>query len=674
MSQATARYSTALVPHDPDAVTYNAADNGSNVGIQAGSVTGSTVHLTTNVFPPPPGASAEEKYRGGVRLLDDGVPFRARELITEALAEGYDNAEVRFHWALAMLSKRAYRDLESDEREQVACLSGFLPRYPDDEWKRALEAVCELLAYLRSRSRPDLVQERLASLKTHQREKIDRHLSLALEGVVNDGIWDETLRRAKADQYSARRDKRVWAYFQPLPVEARARHPAEVSIPVGHWARTVGWSGLFTIAVGYLAWTNLTLGRFWPILATSIALGAGYVAASTAFNWRYRVGRLRTKEVTYFGELQESTAPEGGFARKIDNSFAYYFALYVPDNYEREEWLAATARTRRTLRDEVVEIYRESRISAERVNWLIRYLVGEVGKLWEAEREHEYRERYRTAWSTKAWCIISLLTLVLTTLAVVSAAVPHHPFTALIAAFASLKGAWSAAPRWMHIIGEHRRYNEEDEDYWQTLVDRQAAFDRWKTKLDETRPREGEMEYWLYCDTTALLGEALRHYKLAWRDVLTHAFLQVPAKHYKRARVTGGPWRFSKYDISLFLITKDGVREYSGELDFEHTLFSKQHRTNYRFEAVSSVRIAKERELGYTMQLTLSNGPSRDIRITESAVYQLDPGEDPEEASRINIDAAGFAHTLHILEGIAAEGKKWIERDQHTNPGPEDSR
>ena len=267
----------------------------------------------------------------------------------------------------------------------------------------------------------------------------------------------------------------------------------------------------------------------------------------------------------------------------------------------------------------------------------------------------------------------SFLVLIVATAAAVSAAVPAHAITTLLTAFAVVKSAWSVMPRWMHVIGERRRYEEESEDRVQILADRQAALKRWQTKLDDTRPTEGEMEYWLYCDSTVLLGEILGHYKLAWRDVMNQAFLQVPAKHYKRARVTGGPWRFSKYDLRLFLITKDGVREISTELDFEHDTFGRQNRTNYRFEAVSSVHVAKEPNLSYALQLTLTNGPARDIRVTESAAFQLDPDDDPKEVSRINLDATGFVHTLHILEGIAAEGKEWIERDQYNDVDPGDA-
>jgi hypothetical protein len=170
------------------------------------------------------------------------------------------------------------------------------------------------------------------------------------------------------------------------------------------------------------------------------------------------------------------------------------------------------------------------------------------------------------------------------------------------------------------------------------------------------------METWLNCDKTLFLDKALHHYRLAWRDVIAYALLQTPGKHYKRARVRGGPWRYSKYDIRLFLITQDGVREVSTELDFEHVAFNGQERNNFRFDAVSSVHVAETNELSYTLELTLTNGPVRNIRVVDPDDQRPDSGENSDTFSRINLDAAGFTHTLHILEGIAAEGRNWIDR------------
>jgi hypothetical protein len=172
------------------------------------------------------------------------------------------------------------------------------------------------------------------------------------------------------------------------------------------------------------------------------------------------------------------------------------------------------------------------------------------------------------------------------------------------------------------------------------------------------------MEYWLYCDKTVVLGKALRHYKLAWQDVIAHAFLSTPAKDTTRSRVTHGPWRYSKYEIRLFLVTVDGVREICDDVDFERGRFGRQLRLNYRFDAVSSIGVDVVSRASNFLELSLNNGPARQITITEPVSSSFSaPEETDDELSNVNLEAAGFVHALYILEGIAAEGKAWMDRD-----------
>jgi hypothetical protein len=140
------------------------------------------------------------------------------------------------------------------------------------------------------------------------------------------------------------------------------------------------------------------------------------------------------------------------------------------------------------------------------------------------------------------------------------------------------------------------------------------------------------------------------------RDALTHAFPQTPAKNCRRARVTDGPYR-SKYDIRLFLITLDGVREVTSELDFEHIELVYRERTNFRFDAVSSVHVVTPTELSCNLALALMNGEPRDIHVSNYVPADNMSNGIEGSAVEMSLDAIGFAHTLHILEGIAAEGK-----------------
>lgn len=658
------------------AYTHNTAGNGSNVGIQAETVADSHVYVNSTVYQASANHTAAEKFQAGVRYLRIGVPGQARELIYEAIVDGYDTGEVRFHWVLAMFSKRSYQDLTRSERDELARTADRLSEYADNEWWRALTVVCDLLESLTSQKDPDSALTELMDLPGQQRELIERHLDLVLTGRNKDRLWAEMRGKAVRGRENHNRRNRVWAYFQPDPFEARARPPAPKSTTAGYWVTTIVWTSICAAAAGYIGWTVLTLARPWPILGLVAFLASLSVTARTGSDWRYRVRRLRLEDLEHLGNGVEeiSQAPPGGFANRIDHLFTHYFTRRIPDTFEPQDWLETTAAIRRALRNEIVEIYRESRIPADRVRWLVRFLAGEVKRSWETGTERDYRTPYQTPLSTKALYCISLTIAIITAPPVVIAAFPAHPLSILLTAVLALGSGRSTVTRWLHIAEEHRRFEEDELEYKRVLGRRRQELVRWKTKLEATAPSEQQMEDWLYCDTMVLLGNTLRHYQLPWRDVVAHTFLQAPAKNTKKARAKRGPWRYSRYDIRLFLITRDGVREVCGELDFEHISFDKETRRNYRFDAVSSVHVAKTGRFGHVLDLTLSNGPTRNIHVTQPETTSPDPDEDLEELARMNLDTTGFARTLHILEGIAAEGRQWMNRDPYANADATDAR
>ncbi|GLZ35103.1 hypothetical protein Lesp02_72900 [Lentzea sp. NBRC 105346] len=639
----------------------NTAGPGTTVGIQASCVHNSTVYQVLQ------DASPEEKYKVGLRFLADGVPLRARDLITEAIASGFDNGEVRFHQMLALLSKRSLRDLNPAERHQLEHVAELAHDQADDGWKDALLAMCELLNRLQDSDRNcGSALERLHALPSPQRNEIVRHLDLVITGGMKDTLWAETRQRAEAARFANDRQNRVWAYFHPAPIGPKARPPVDVRTVPGDWAVATGCSVLVVLAFGYLCRVVWPGGPV-PLLACAFVVISGYVAAQAGFEWCYRSERMALKERDHAGRRRRPRALNTKFASRVDQSFTYYFGKYVPEGVNREQWLTDTAGIRVTLRDEVVELYQDSKISVDRVNWLIRHLVGDVRKRWERGTLLEHRESYRTGRATKVRFTVAVLVLALASLGVAATAVLATEVIldrifSVAAMIVTVVAARAAIRRWFRIVSEGRRFIEDQREYDRQMAARRDAYAKWKKKLEDTRPSEREMEAWLHCDKTMLLEAALRHYGLVWREVITHAFLQAPAKNYKRARVEKGPWRYSKYDIRLFLITQDGVREVSSELDFARVEQTSQERSNYRFDAVSSVQVVEEGAASCTLELTLFNGPSRSIRVVEPETGRLE-GESPAALSETSLDSAGFAHTLHILEGIAAEGKSWIDHD-----------
>ncbi|GLY70939.1 hypothetical protein [Amycolatopsis taiwanensis] len=645
----------------------NVADG--TAGIMAGGDVYDSVVYIVNPDDPP-----EKRYEVGVRHLEAGIPARARELIADARANGHDNSEVQFHWVLALLSKRAYRDLFPDEREQLARAEEDRDTLGDDEWTQALDVIYELVGCQRDRGRnPGSSLHELGSLGARQRAKIIRHLDHLLTGSLKDNLWAEAQQAASENRLRANRQGRVWAYFELDPIPPRARKPVPKITTLRDRILAVFWTVLFAASTGYLGWLVISHATPLLIIAYLFALAAGYVACRTGLKWRYRWQRLQVKDREHLGVRGLNRAPEGGFASKVDNYFDHYFATYVPQKINRADWIAETAGIKRSLRDEIVEVYREKRVKAGRVEWLIRHLASSVRQRWEKGTLWDYREQYRVSLRTKFSCSVSLAVLVAATLVVIiilagTALLPTAATTPVL-----LLSEIQAARRWLDIVYERRRLPEDQREYEQKNLERDRAYQRWKEKLRSTRPLEEEMETWLNADMTVLLGTALKHYGLAWRDILAYAFLQTPSRGCQRGRVSTGHWRYSRYDVRLFLITRDGVRELGTELDFSKITFHGQERNNYRFDAVSSVHVVKRNEYSHKLKLTLTNGPSNEIHVAHLEVAHDEPVENPSMFATMNLEAAGFDHTLHILEGIAAEGKGWIDRDPHAQGESGDS-
>lgn len=649
--------------------THNSAEN-STVGIQAETVHNSSVYIVN------PDASPQEKYAVGVRFLEDGIPSRARDMISDAIAHGYDSAEVRFHWVLALLSTRAYHELGPEEIRQLQIAAGNVPSHPEGEWKDALRVTFDLLALLsaadgQAAGETARVLDRLQSLSPPQRNAILRHLDLVLIGGLKDGLWAESREWAERERFAHDRTQRVWAYFEPDPIGPRALEPRPSGADAARKALPLR-TGLFVAAVAFL-WVLAMFGDPVPaVLALPVGIGAGVAAARFGPEWWYRERRVLMGDQEPRVPHPNAPDPGGeGFTNRLRHSFDHYFGVRVPHGFATPDWLARTAPLRAGLVAEISFLYRESRVGVDRLNWLVRHLAEDARDRQNAGTLFDDAGQNRAPASSKALAVAALAVLGLTALYLVGAAFSSNVPLALLAAAGGGYAGRAAAHSWLDAWGEDRRFAEETREYQEQLAARGAAFRKWKSYLDATRPTELEMETWLTCDKTLFVDEALRHYRLTWRDLITHTILITPARPYKRGRVRGGPWRYSRYGFRLFLITQDGVREISSESDFtDGKRGENEQRSNYRFDALSSVQVTERANVGYDLELVLTNGPARNIRVKDADTHQLAPDENAQEISEINLNAAGFLHTFHLLEGIAADGKGWIERNNPRNLPP----
>ena len=663
----------------------------------------STVHNST-VYITDPDDSPERQYEVGLNFLSAGLPDMARQRIDEARSRGLDGPEIRFQLLLAILSKKSYRDVDAARRVQLDELRAHVESQgsqsdirPDaGAWRRALGVAFAFLACVDGTGGDSgSAEAQLQRLPEKQRGLILRHLSLVFTGAMKVRLWGEIRDRAMADQTCDNRTDRVWSYFEPKPANPRAFTPAPESVDDWALTRALLLAGLVAAATAALGAAALGGSGAVGAFACLAAVGLCTAAARDIAFWHHRLRRREAMEQRFGYRHTSRAAPTGGFADRVDRAFDHYFGKYAPAPEDRDRWREQTEGVRRGLREEIVTVYRDSEVQAGEVHWLIRFMVRDVRRRWRAGLPLEPGELFGVP-LTQRFRTVTLGALgaaALVTVAVLAFA--ERPLFAAAAAVVAVAAARFAVPLGLHLHSERRRIREEEAERAENLTARAAEHRRWSEKLAALRPTEEEMERWLAADQLLILDEALRYYRLGWHDVIAHAFLSTPAKGNRSAHAAGGPMRYSRYQVRVFLVTDEGVREATAVLDFERARWRGTARNHYRFDAISSVQVEIAGESRYTLKVTLTNGPTTSIVVSESTARHLpadygadgtaataplattpgseDDGDPPDsdnadEPARLSLEVAGFLHTLRILEGIAAEGKTWFDRSIDSAP------
>ena len=667
----------------PEASSFNVASGNASVGIQAQSfdldgdliIVEDGARLTVS-----PGDTPEDKYRIGLNNLNSGKATKARELICDAMAEGHKVSEARFHWLVAMLSGRTVRQFSQEELIQLTMTRNQSPRDVGDPWSEGTLVIFRLLESAGVLKTKDPVPEistvvdEFDRLGMRQRELLLPHLELFLEGPLKDDMWRRERASAEAGQSGGDRKNRAWKFFQPVPIDPRVRSVRPPSTTPGErftaWAST----GIFAVVAGYLGWELLRRGAVLGMLAYAAGLAGGAVAAVNSLELCFLAQRRRMKD----GQLQApgsaaSRSPGEGFAGRVDALFRRYSPKYLPDKAERDAWEAATVGVRSFDRDEIVEVYRESRIPAERVAWLIRYRIRQSRNRWRDGTLYDYQNHLLPEpgmlWKFRAGTAIAIAGGV-----VAIATLRTSPLTDAVSVTAGMLSGVPAWRNWLRIVREDRRYAADTAEAAQRKAEIEAEFARWTDRLKD-RPSDAEMEAWLDRDRTVLLARAMDHYKLARSQVITYAFLEEPGSRAKRARLRNGPMRYSRYKLIVFVLTSDGVRQMSADLGFVAVTLRLGDRISYRYDAVASAHVSLTRSgppkprIQQKFTLTLVNGDPISVIVTDLDPGDIQQGEDECSVSEATLDAASVANTLHVLEGIAAEGKGWI-RERNTRVAP----
>lgn len=646
------------------ATSHNHASGNARVALQ-----GSVVHGDVNLVVPP-GAGPEEKFKTALEHLNSRSITTARKLMEEVVFEGHTSAEIWFYWLLAHLSRRTLRELTPAERDRLdearRTASGTAGA---NRWTRGIKVIGQILDAAHSTGgQPASLTVCLAGLDAKPQAEIHRHLSLLLRDAVRNDTWRQDIEAAKRRQRAESRKERVWMFFEPNPREARVYPARAATVRRADRSKSGLYATILLGMVALLAWMAYRRLDAIAVAAAMASLTAGGIALAGAVEWRFRTDRLRDGDRQMRGARR--SAPAGGFADQVDRDFARYANLCAPKDGNREAWFAETEGMRQWLRDEMVTVYRESQVSAADIKWLVRFQLRRLRIDWQQGTLFNHRNCFRVSWSLRAGTGVGGFLFVSGLLWVFQSAVRVNVLAAVgalvLAAITCVLGVrlWS----WMYAEPRHIAEDEAERNRRLALYEQERA--RWQKVLDD-RPSDAQMAEWLDCDLLVLLDQAMGRYELRRAEIQTYASLEAPGPRCRKARIRNGPWRYSFYEIVVFLLTREGVRQITVNLDFTHGTFHNWSRANYRFEAVAAVRVDEEDDGTRNFDLSLVSGENVEVRATDptEAISSI---EDPRILTDAALDAAGLRYTLFMLEGIAAEGRAWWHARHPRSPEPDE--
>lgn len=620
-----------------------------------------------------PDESPEAKYAEGMANLDGGNAERARELIWKAMTrwDADDQSvasEVVFHWLVAMLSGRTARQFSDAEIGQLRDCQSRTAGFAADEWAAGVRLIYQLLgSALRPPGIPpgpeldaSVLEKQFNSLGEEQRQRLLR-LDLFLSGPRRDKMWQDKLEDAQKRQRCNDRVKRAWVFFWPAPAEVKLPGPTR---PVAD-AQLAVWLSAVTFAVLVCSFAGLLLwrGAFLGLLGSVVALAGGVSVAAADMERRFfreRARRHVERSALAPGEASTSSSV-------IDKRFQKYFDRYGQDEVARALWRNASDEVRRFYRNDIMGIFRRTAASIDEIDWYIRY---EVHQMLRRGEDGTLRIPADQPAATLPAPLVRRAGWIAVILGFALALFALRTYALGLAAV--LLGEYLVRLWWLPATLRCRHHAAD----WKIRDQRQVGVDneftRWRDEW-EHRPSDKEMAEWLELDRTVLLGQALDYFRLPRSRVLAHGFLEKGWPGAKKGQRDGGLLRYQRYQIWMFLLAEDGVRQRRAYLDFLNGVLIEREEIVYGYSSIAAVHVTRKRG-GQTFELRLTGGDPVKIQLKESdpATSPPDSPGDPDDDAELDdepgavtndddLDVASIANTLHLLEGVAADGRKWLK-------------
>ncbi|MEU4742617.1 hypothetical protein AB0G02_19435, partial [Actinosynnema sp. NPDC023658] len=263
-----------------DVDNQNVASDNAYVEQQIGVQYVESVYHDATIYTVDKADRPERRHEVALAYLAGGVPRRAQELLGELVFGGDPSTERTYYYVLALLSERGFGDLTADLVAGIRDAWKICDSLPEDKWKRAHRVVWEILDHVRSADaeRTFTAVAAFGRLSAERQEEISRHLSMLVDGLVEQQLNAERKHQVGAERFSGNRVGRASKFFEPDPApptryeprmllrEAKDRRPAVT----GGVVAVLAFASLFFGSMSFSFWGGVLL------LVTGCAVMARY--------------------------------------------------------------------------------------------------------------------------------------------------------------------------------------------------------------------------------------------------------------------------------------------------------------------------------------------------------------------------------------------------------------
>ncbi|MFY1699903.1 MULTISPECIES: hypothetical protein [unclassified Solwaraspora] len=691
-------------------------------------------------------ATPEKKYEVAVRRLEGGMARFAEELLTEVVKSPLgERPDVLYHYLVASLSDRLLSELNDRHRQALDTSSRVITRPGADVDPADVDKLRNLLllVFLADQPEDELTNDNLTAMATAYMALPPKHrrlLDVLLAEPIKDAVFDlhiETTRNRRVDAIPDR-EQRAWRFFEPDPAPpADLRRPLPrlswfsrvrllagtlaVLAGLGHLARTIDTSGDRDVLLAFLgcAVAGLLLG-----------VAAGWRRHRDAMLLRYfrrraappseAVSAERREQVQQmvdeiFGDVAQDPDPIWDLVTadlqrslawkilaKVDAILAKVDAILGGDPPTPDPiWDLVTADLRRSLAWEILAEYDEEDVRLGRVRWLIRWHARRTLELWRNYRLRGYERRYRRRPFLKTSGRIGILLLTCAGIGLIIGFLPIESASSLLPAVVAAGGL---ATLWRPVVIRlAERSTHRVVTRWLTtrLASERKEWDRWCAVLAD-RPTDEEMASWLADDIDTFTADIMEDHDLRPHTVIHAVEMATKGDGARRARTLYGPIRYDRYLLTIFLLTRTGLRQFQTLLDFTTGDFHDESEHAMPYGAAVDIKLTKvsikttapqvEPHPGHESQAGTGHaGLLTEVALpsTRSASYilywkfeihlrsgsrieieldsfdDLQDGSEPKHmASQRALETTGVKLAAHILTSVVVDGTEWIARQR----------